>query len=199
MKDGKAKKIPTLSATEIEFFKYIQSFFDYIGEDWAREGLIDTPYRVMRSWKELFNGYTQKIKNLFTVFDSENYDEMIVLKDIEFYSTCEHHLLPFFGKVNIGYLPNGKIVGISKLARVVEAFSRRLQNQERLTTQIAEAINTYLKPKGVIVTIEAKHFCMISRGVAKQNSLMGTSKILGEFKKDATTRNEFFALLSKGG
>lgn len=162
-----------------------------------REGLVDTPRRVDEAYARLFNGYDKNPADLLTVFDGEDYDEMIVVKDVEFYSFCEHHLLPFFGKAHIAYIPDGKIIGLSKLPRLVEIFSRRLQNQERLTTQIAEALRDLLAPKGVAVVLEAKHFCMMARGVEKQSSEVTTSALKGLFKKDASTRAEFLRLIGR--
>jgi GTP cyclohydrolase I len=170
----------------------------YIGEDVTRDGLKDTPARVIRSWGELYSGYKQDpMEILSKVFEnSEKYNEMVLLRDIEFYSTCEHHLLPFFGKAHIAYIPGetGKVVGISKLARLVECFSRRVQIQERLTKQIHDAINEALQPLGVAVLIEAKHMCMIARGIQKQNASMSTSAISGVFEKPEV-RAEFFSLV----
>jgi GTP cyclohydrolase I len=164
-------------------------------DSYDREGLADTPRRVDAAFDRLFGGYDKSIENLATVFDGEDYDEMIVVKDIELYSTCEHHMLPFFGKVHIGYIPNDKIIGLSKMPRMVEVFARRLQNQERLTTQIADAMMELLNPKGVAVVVEAQHFCMMSRGVEKQGSSATTSALRGLFKKDSSTRAEFLRLI----
>jgi len=170
----------------------------FVGEDAQRDGLRDTPRRVVASWSELFSGYgANPAEELRTFENEEGYNEMVVLRDIEFYSTCEHHLLPFFGRAHIAYIPSGRIVGISKLARVVEAFSRRLQVQERLTQQIARVLEEELHPKGVAVMLEAQHLCMIARGVQKQNSVMTTSALLGEFER-AEVRGEFLSLV-KGG
>lgn len=166
-----------------------------LGEDISREGLSGTPHRVAESFETLFSGYGKKPEDVLTLFDGENYDQMIVAKNIEFYSTCEHHMLSFFGKAHIGYIPNGKIIGLSKLPRVVEIFSRRLQNQERLTSQIAEAIERLLDAKGVGVVLEAQHLCMMARGVEKQNSVVTTSAQLGLFKKHDKTRSEFLRLI----
>ncbi len=168
-----------------------------LGEDNAREGLQGTPRRVAEAYKELFSGYGKKPEDVLTVFDDEHYDEMIVVKNIEFYSTCEHHMLSFFGKAHIGYIPNGKIIGLSKLPRLVEIFSRRLQNQERLTSQIALALEQLLSAKGVGVVLEAQHLCMMARGVEKQNSVVTTSAQLGLFKKNDTTRSEFLRLIGR--
>ena len=167
----------------------------YIGDDPMGEHCKDTPKRVIKSYNELFAGYKMTPEEaLGTVFKSEKYDQIVILKDIEMYSTCSHHMLPFVGKVHIGYIPSDKVVGLSKLARLVEVFSRRLQVQERLTDQIADAMMKVLKPKGVMVVIEAKHFCMCARGIAKQNSSMITSSIRGGFKKESV-RQEFMGLI----
>ncbi len=169
-----------------------------IGEDPSREGLLDTPKRVVKSWKDLYAGYDKDPKQVLgTTFDAEGYDQMVVLRDIEMYSTCEHHMLPFFGKAHIAYIPNKRVVGLSKLARLLECYSRRLQIQERLTQQIGNAIQEVLKPRGVAVVIEAKHFCMVARGIGKQNSVMTTSHLLGDFYKDQKCRDEFMTLIGK--
>lgn len=178
-----------------KFENLIKDFLAHFGEDPEREGLKKTPKRVLAAYKHLFSGYDKKLEDVLTVFDDENYDEMIVVKNIEFYSVCEHHMLPFFGKANIGYIPNGKIIGLSKLPRIVEIFSRRLQNQERLTSQIAEGLEELLHPKGVAVVLEAKHLCMMARGVEKQNSEVTTSSLKGLFKKNSITRSEFMNLI----
>ncbi len=177
--------------------KLISQILEQIGEDPKREGLVETPKRVAASYEKLFSGYSKKPEDVLTVFGDEQYDEMIVVKDIEFFSSCEHHLLPFLGKVHIGYIPDGKIIGLSKLPRLVEIYARRLQNQERMTNQIARALQDILKPKGVGVIVEAKHFCMMARGVEKQNSEVITSSLLGYFKKDLNTRNEFLSFVKK--
>lgn len=166
-----------------------------LGEDLGREGLKDTPRRVDEAWKHLFSGYTKNPGDVLTVFENEGYDEMILVKNVEFYSHCEHHLLPFFGKAHIAYIPKDKIIGLSKLPRLVEIFSRRLQNQERLTTQIANALQELLDPKGVAVVLEAKHFCMMARGVEKQLSEVSSSALKGLFKKNPSTREEFLRLI----
>lgn len=184
-----------MSKTELE--RLIQSLFEYIGEDPHREGLKDTPARMIASYEKLFGGYRQKPEDVLTVFGDELYDEMIVVKDIEFYSMCEHHMLPFFGRAHVGYIPDGKIIGLSKMPRLVEIFSRRLQNQERLTNQIARGLQDILKPKGVGVILEAKHLCMMARGVEKQNSEVTTSALLGLFKRELNTRSEFLRHVGK--
>jgi len=166
-----------------------------ISEDPEREGLIDTPRRVSKSFEMLYGGYQKDPKDHITVFDGEDYDEMIICKDIDFYSTCEHHMLPFFGKAYVGYLPNKKIIGISKIPRIIEIYARRLQNQERLTMQIAKAINNLLKPKGVGVVINAQHLCMLSRGVERQNAVITTSSFTKLFRTNPETRSEFLGLI----
>ncbi len=172
----------------------------FVGEDPNREGLLRTPHRVAESLKFLTRGYDQSVKTLLNgaVFH-EDYDDMVVVKDIEFYSLCEHHLLPFYGKVHVAYIPNGKIVGLSKIPRLVDMFARRLQVQERLTTQIAEALENALEPKGVAVVVEGAHLCMQMRGVQKQDARMVTSHVMGAFRTDRATRAEFMALIKNGG
>jgi GTP cyclohydrolase I len=176
-----------------------QSFLallEAIGEDPGREGLLRTPGRAARAFEFLTAGYRQSLDELVNnaLFDSE-VSEIILVKDIELYSLCEHHLIPFIGKAHVAYIPNGKVVGLSKTARVVDMFARRLQIQENLTMQIADALMKTLQPRGVGVVIEAKHLCMMMRGVEKQNSVMKTSCLLGVFKEDARTRSEFLSLL----
>jgi GTP cyclohydrolase I len=176
-----------------------QSFLallEAIGEDPRREGLLRTPGRAARAFEFLTAGYRQSLDELVNnaLFDSEA-SEIILVKDIELYSLCEHHLIPFIGKAHVAYIPNGKVVGLSKTARVVDMFARRLQIQENLTMQIADALMKTLQPRGVGVVIEAKHLCMMMRGVEKQNSVMKTSCLLGVFKEDARTRSEFLSLL----
>lgn len=184
--------------------KVLQSIKDilvYLGEDPNREGLVDTPKRVLKSYSKLFGGYSMDPKEILKTGFTEMSDEMILLKNIEFYSTCEHHMLPFFGKIHVAYIPSQKegqcrVVGISKLARLVECFARRLQIQERLVNQIADAIETNLGASGVMVVAEAQHMCMTSRGVEKQDSIMVTSALRGVFKKPET-RNEFLTLIGR--
>jgi GTP cyclohydrolase I len=167
-----------------------------IGEDIDREGLLRTPGRAARALEFLTQGYRQNLDEIINgaVFES-NASEIILVKDIELYSLCEHHLLPFIGRAHVAYLPNGKVIGLSKVARIVDVFARRLQIQENLTTQIAESLMNCLQPSGVAVVVEAKHLCMMMRGVEKQNSVMKTSCLLGTFKDDARTRSEFLSLL----
>lgn len=175
----------------------VKSILDEIGEDVNREGLLKTPHRVAKAYEFLMQGYHKSIDDVLNgaIFD-EKYDEMVIVKDIDFYSMCEHHLLPFFGKVHIAYIPGGKIVGLSKIPRIVDVFSRRLQVQERMTQQIADTIDHYLNPIGVGVVAEGYHMCMMMRGVQKQNSITTTSAMHGIFKSDARTRSEFLNLIS---
>lgn len=172
----------------------IRFILDYIGEDVAREGLRNTPARVIRSWAYLFKGYKEDPEKLMTVFTEGACDEMVILKGVEFYSTCEHHMLPFFGTISIGYIPRGRVIGVSKLARLVEVYARRLQTQEKMTSQIASIIMRQLKPLGVMVICQAKHLCMIARGVQKQNSVLVTSAVRGVFREKIEAREEFLRL-----
>ena len=168
------------------------------GEDPGREGLARTPQRVAKAWRYLTQGYQQDPHRILNeaIFE-ENYNEMVVVRDIDFYSMCEHHLLPFFGRAHVAYVPDGRVVGLSKLARLVEMFSRRLQVQERLTSEVADEISKVLRPKGVAVVMEALHLCMMMRGIQKQNSYTVTSAMLGEFESDPKTRDELMQLLQK--
>ncbi len=167
-----------------------------LGENPDREGLLQTPHRVAKAWGFLSQGYRQDIKTLINnaVFEEE-YDQMVLVKDIEFYSMCEHHLLPFFGSAHIAYIPNGKIIGLSKIPRILDMFARRLQVQERMTQEVATMLNDTLKPKGVAVILEAQHMCMQMRGVEKKNSYMSTSAMLGTFRDDNKTRKEFLDII----
>ena len=171
-----------------------------MGEDPARDGLLRTPERMEKSIAFLTQGYNQKIEDVLhnALFDVD-YDEMVIVRDIEFYSQCEHHLIPFFGKAHIAYVPQGKVIGLSKIPRIVDVFARRLQVQERLTQQIADAISEAIKPQGVGVVLEASHLCMMMRGVEKQHSSTVTSAMLGVFKTQMQTRNEFLTLIRRNG
>jgi GTP cyclohydrolase I len=174
----------------------VESLLIELGEDPDRQGLKATPERVARAMRELTDGYGVKPEDVVAgaIFD-QDYDEMVVVKDIAFYSLCEHHMLPFFGKVHVGYLPKGKVIGLSKIPRLVEVFSRRLQIQEQLTREIAEALNATLTPKGVGVVVEARHLCMEMRGVETPGGHMMTSCMLGTFRRDPRTRAEFLELV----
>jgi len=190
----KAKELPTLTSASYE--ELVREMLVRLGEDPTREGLVDTPTRVQKAMKFLTKGYEEDpdalLKGaLFTV----TYDEMVIVKDIEMFSLCEHHLLPFFGKVHVAYIPNGRVIGLSKIPRLIELFSRRLQIQERLTTQIAETIQKVIEPQGVGVVIEARHLCMMMRGVEKQHSAAVTSSMLGCFRNEEETRGEFLSLI----
>ena len=177
----------------------VHTLLRWAGEDPSREGLTDTPKRVAQAYEDWFSGYKEDpVKYLERTFEEvDGYDEMIVLRDITFESHCEHHMAPIIGKAHVGYLPNNKIVGISKLARVVEAFARRFQVQEKMTAQIANCIQDVLKPKGVGVVIDASHQCMTTRGIRKSDVSMLTSQMLGSFRKDARTRDEFLRMIGK--
>jgi GTP cyclohydrolase I len=174
----------------------IRELLAELGEDPKRDGLLSTPRRVSEALRYFTQGYGVDVDEIVSdaIFE-EKQEEMVLLKDIDFYSLCEHHLVPFFGKCHIAYVPDNRIIGLSKLARVVDVYARRLQVQERMTREIAHAIDRHLKPHGVAVVIEAQHLCMMMRGVEKQNSIATTSTMLGEFKENAATRMEFFSLL----
>lgn len=175
----------------------VRSILQEIGEDPTREGLLRTPHRVAKAYTFLTEGYTKDVHTILNgaVFE-ENYNEMVIVRDIDFYSLCEHHMLPFFGKCHIAYIPKGKIVGLSKLPRIVDVFARRLQVQERMTQQIADALEEILDPLGVAVVAEASHMCMMMRGVQKQNSITTTSAVRGEFCEKSDTRSEFLRLIN---
>ena len=191
---------PTVESTTLTsatFENLVREILVRLGEDPQREGLLRTPERVHHAFEFLTKGYKQDpdtmLKNaLFTV----SYDEMVIVKDVEVFSLCEHHMLPFFGKVHVAYIPNGKVIGLSKIPRLIEIFSRRLQIQERLTTQIAETIQKAIQPQGVGVVIEARHLCMMMRGVEKQHSSAVTSSMLGCFRDEQETRTEFLSLIN---
>ena len=186
MKDEKRKKLEDNTRNLLEL----------LGEDLKREGLINTPKRVAKAWDFLTKGYNENLDDLINnaIFEGESKD-MVIVKNIEFYSLCEHHMIPFYGKAHIGYIPNGKIIGLSKLARITDLFAQRLQVQERLTNQIAKCLQDVLNPRGVAVVLEGKHFCMLSRGVQKQNSIATSSSMLGIFREKESTRNEFLKLI----
>jgi GTP cyclohydrolase IA len=189
-------QVETATLTSASFEELVKEMLVRLGEDPEREGLLRTPERVHKAFEFLTRGYNEDPeamlkKALFTV----TYDEMVIVKDVEMFSLCEHHMLPFFGKVHVAYIPNGKVIGLSKIPRLIEIFSRRLQIQERLTTQIAETIQKVIQPQGVGVVIEARHLCMMMRGVEKQHSQAVTSSMLGCFREEQETRTEFLSLI----
>ncbi len=175
-----------------------KTIIEEIGENSKREGLLKTPIRAAKAIDFLTQGYRTDIETVINgaIFEEE-YDEMVIVKDIDFYSMCEHHILPFYGKIHIAYIPNGKIVGLSKIPRVVDVFARRLQVQERMTKEVAETLDKYLNPRGVAIVCEGFHMCMMMRGVQKQNSITTTSAMSGIFKTDSRTRTEFLELISR--
>jgi GTP cyclohydrolase I len=195
--ERRIRNIPRCGAAKLASMeKSFLELLEAIGEDPQREGLLRTPTRAARAFEFLTNGYRQSLDDVVNgaIFESDT-SEIILVKDIELYSMCEHHLLPFIGRAHVAYIPQGKVIGLSKVARLVDVFARRLQIQENLTMQIADALMKTLHPSGVGVVVEAKHLCMMMRGVEKQNSSMKTSCLLGSFKEDARTRSEFFSLL----
>jgi GTP cyclohydrolase I len=195
--ERRIRDIPRCGAARLASLEdSFRGIIDAIGEDPQREGLLKTPARAARAFEFLTAGYRQSLETIVNeaVFSSEA-SEIVLVKDIELYSMCEHHLLPFIGKAHVAYIPNGKVIGLSKVARIVDVYARRLQIQENLTMQIADALMAVLHPQGVGVVIEAKHLCMMMRGVEKQNSVMTSSCLLGTFKEDARTRTEFLSLL----
>jgi len=186
-----------LSDKNKEFENAVKTMMFHVGEDPTREGLLETPARVQKAYEFMYGGYKEDPKEILNkaLFTTSN-QEMVLIKDIEFYSTCEHHLLPIIGRVHVAYIPDGKVVGLSKIPRVVNVFARRMQIQEQLTEQIADAINDTIAPKGVAVVIQARHMCMEMRGVEKINSTTTSSALRGLFKTDEKTRAEFFALIN---
>lgn len=186
--------------SEVSTQELYREILTRIGEDPNRDGLIRTPERMEKAMAFLTRGYKQNVTDVLhdALFDVD-YDEMVIVKDVEFFSMCEHHLLPFFGKAHVAYVPNGKVIGLSKIPRLVDVFSRRLQVQERLTRQIGEAITEAINPQGVAVILEAQHLCMMMRGVEKQHSSTVTSAMLGVFKTQLQTRNEFLSLVRRNG
>lgn len=192
-----SKKVSPSRPAREDVEKAVRTLIQWAGDDPDREGLLGTPSRVVRSYEEFFRGYDEDPVDLLqrTFEETEGYDEMVVLRDIPFFSHCEHHIVPIVGKAHIGYLPSARVIGISKLARVVETFARRLQIQEKLTAQIANTLNDVLQPKGVAVVIEATHQCMTTRGVEKPGVSMVTSRMLGDFRDDAMTRREFLSII----
>ena len=180
-----------------EVERAVRLILQHIGDDPSRAGLLETPERVAKSYAEIFAGYQQNPEDVMKCFVEDASEEMVLLRNLEFQSTCEHHMQPFFGQVHIAYLPAGKVLGVSKLARVFDVYARRLQIQERLCEQVTEALMSHLEPHGAACVIEARHFCMVCRGVRKQNAIMITSSLKGAFKNDPATRQEFFQLISQ--
>jgi GTP cyclohydrolase I len=201
-KAGEAMKRSTepVSLTSASFEELMREFLVRLGEDPKRDGLLDTPERMVSAMQYLTKGYHEDPEKILTeaLFDV-GYDEMVIVKDIEMFSLCEHHLLPFFGKVHVAYIPKGKVIGLSKIPRLIDVFARRLQVQERLTVQIAETIQNAINPQGVGVVIEARHLCMMMRGVEKQHSAAVTSSMLGVFRDEQETRQEFLSLIRAKG
>ncbi|MCY9664506.1 GTP cyclohydrolase I FolE [Paenibacillus alginolyticus] len=175
--------------------QHVREILRLIGEDVDREGLLDTPARVTRMYEEIFSGYEANPRDVMGVTFDEQHEELVIIKDIIYYSQCEHHMAPFFGKVHVGYLPSGKVAGLSKFARLVDVVTRKLQVQERITSEIADILDDVLKPHGVMVVVEGEHMCMCSRGVKKYGSQTITSAVRGSFRTDSTLRTEFLSLL----
>lgn len=180
---------------QIEY--HVREILKLIGEDVEREGLLDTPARVARMYEEIFAGYSIDPREVLGVTFDEQHEELVIIKDIVYYSQCEHHMAPFFGKIHVGYIPSGKIAGLSKFARLVEAVTRKLQVQERITSEIADILDTELQPHGVMVVVEGEHLCMCSRGVKKPGSKTVTSAVRGYFRNDAALRAEFMSLIKE--
>ncbi|BCG57226.1 GTP cyclohydrolase I FolE [Paenibacillus sp. URB8-2] len=185
----------TANREKIEY--HVQKILELIGEDTGREGLLETPARVTRMYEEIFAGYSVDPKEALGVTFDESHEELVIVKDIVYYSQCEHHMAPFFGKVHIGYIPSGRIAGLSKLARLTEAVTRRLQVQERITSQIADIMTEVLHPHGVMVVVEGEHLCMCARGVKKPGSKTVTSAVRGTFRKNPAARAEFLSLIKE--
>jgi len=195
---GKKDYVNSLVSNNREQIEHhVKEILRLIGEDVDREGLLETPARVTRMYEEIFGGYEIDPREVLGVTFDEQHEELVIVRDIVYYSQCEHHMAPFFGKAHIGYIPSGKIAGLSKLARLVEAVSRRLQVQERITSQIADTLEEVLKPHGVMVVVEGEHLCMCARGVKKPGSKTVTSAVRGEFRNNAALRSEFLSLLKQ--
>ena len=197
VKDLEKTSINQSEVTDKEAEEAFKTILKWIGENPDREGLLNTPLRVAKAWDFLSKGYRQDINELINnaIFE-EKYDQMVVVKDIEFYSMCEHHLLPFFGVAHVAYIPNGKIIGLSKIPRILDVFARRLQVQERMTQEVGNMLEEKLSPKGVAVVVEGQHMCMQMRGVQNKNSYASTSHMLGIFREDSKTRKEFLNLVN---
>ncbi|MGG1638074.1 GTP cyclohydrolase I FolE [Paenibacillus sp. FSL A5-0031] len=187
----------SVSSNREQIEHHIREILKLVGEDVEREGLLETPARVTRMYEEIFAGYEVDPREVLGVTFDEQHEELVIVKDIVYYSQCEHHMAPFFGKAHIGYIPSGKIAGLSKLARLVEAITRRLQVQERITSQIADILTEELQPHGVMVVVEGEHLCMCSRGVKKPGSMTVTSAVRGDFRSNPALRSEFLTLLKQ--
>tara|TARA_B100000886_G_scaffold245096_1_gene172330 strand:+ start:152 stop:769 length:618 start_codon:yes stop_codon:yes gene_type:complete len=196
---GKDKKNDSNKPSREEAIEAVRTLIRWAGDDPTREGLIDTPKRVVKSYTEFFCGYDQDPEAVLsaTFSETQNYDEMVILKNMRLETHCEHHMVPIIGKAHVGYLPSGKVVGLSKIARLVDVYSKRLQIQEKLTSQIADTLEEILKPKGVAVVIEAQHQCMTTRGVHKPGTSAITSRMLGSFRTDSNTRREFLSIIQR--
>jgi GTP cyclohydrolase I len=195
MASVKDYKNTAVSENREQIEHHVQQILRLIGEDVDREGLLDTPARVTRMYEEIFAGYAVNPRDVLGVTFDEQHEELVIVKDITYYSQCEHHMAPFFGKIHIGYIPSGKIAGLSKFARLVEAITRKLQVQERITSQIADILEEVLKPHGIMVIVEGEHLCMCARGVKKPGSQTITSAVRGQFRKDSALRSEFMSLV----
>lgn len=195
------KKTSRTTTRNLKREAILREFLANLGEDVGRDGLVETPKRVAKMYDELLSGYTQDPRDVLKLFDGNGFSQMVTVTNIDFYSLCEHHMIPFFGKVHIGYVPNGKVLGLSKFARLVEVFSRRLQTQENITNQIAEALAKYAKPRGVIVYVEAEHLCVSMRGIKKKGFITKTMAKKGVFEKKPELVDQFFRdiYMSKGG
>lgn len=197
MADPKNYNNEYVDANRKQIEEHVRAILRLIGEDVDREGLLDTPARVTRMYEEIFAGYSIEPRDVLGVTFDEKHEELVIVKDIVYYSQCEHHMAPFFGKIHIGYIPSGKIAGLSKFARLVEAITRRLQVQERITSEIADTLEESLSPHGVMVVVEGEHLCMCARGVKKPGSKTITSAVRGQFRTDAALRSEFLSLIKE--
>jgi GTP cyclohydrolase I len=197
MPDPKDYRNENVARNREQIEELVRKLLSLIGEDADREGLLETPARVARMYEEIFAGYAVNPREVLGVTFDERHEELVIVKDIVYYSQCEHHMAPFFGKIHIGYIPSGKIAGLSKFARLVEAVTRRLQVQERITSEIADIIEEVLQPHGVMVVVEGEHLCMCARGVKKPGSKTITSAVRGTFRKDAASRSEFLSLINR--
>ena len=195
LQQRQTKRARSRMSLEEQIKEHLINQLRFIGEDPEREGLKGTPARVLKSWKELYSGYGKDPKDILTVFEKGTYNQIVLLQDVELYSTCEHHMITFYGKAHVAYLPGEKVIGISKLARLVDIYARRLQIQERIGEQVTEALMTYLKPKGAACFIEARHFCMCARGCNKQNSIMKTFSLKGAFLEDPSFENKLLMMI----